>query len=269
VRTNRQLAGGLTMFGFQFLLQAGIFFVVPLFLSVVLELSAIDTGLRILPLSVALLASATLIPKVRPDANPRRVVRAGMLLILAGIVVLIGGVDLDANAAVVAVPMLLVGLGIGALASQLGSVTVSSVPDELSGDVGGLQNTATNLGASLGTALAGSVLITVLTSTLIAGIQANPDVPDSVKEQASVELASGVPFLSDSALEEALTDAGQSEEVTQAVVQDNREARVRGLDSALAVLALLAIVSLFFTDRIPTVQPGSSRRPDDATSPES
>jgi MFS family permease len=258
VRTNRHLAGGLTMFGFQFLLQAGIFFIVPLFLSVVLELSAIETGLRILPLSVALLASATLIPKVRPDANPRRVVRAGMLLILAGIVVLIGGVDLDASAAVVAVPMLLVGLGIGALASQLGSVTVSSVPDELSGDVGGLQNTATNLGASLGTALAGSVLITVLTTTLIAGIQENPDVPDDVKQQASVELASGVPFLSDTALEQALVDAGESEEVTQAVLEDNREARIRGLDAALAVLALLAIVSLFFTAQIPSRQPGST-----------
>jgi hypothetical protein len=40
------------------------------------------------------------------------------------------------------------------LASQLGAVTVSAVPDEQSPEVGGLQNTATNLGASLGNALA-------------------------------------------------------------------------------------------------------------------
>jgi hypothetical protein len=50
------------MFFFQFLLQAGVFFVVPLYLSVVLELSAIETGLRIMPLSVALLVSAAGIP---------------------------------------------------------------------------------------------------------------------------------------------------------------------------------------------------------------
>ena len=62
-------------------------------------------------------------------------------------------------------PLLLIGLGIGALASQLGAVTVSAVPDEESAEVGGLQNTATNLGASLGTALAGSVLIAGLTTT--------------------------------------------------------------------------------------------------------
>jgi serine/threonine protein kinase len=55
---NTQLTGGLIMFGFQFMLQAGVFFVIPLFLSVVLELNAIQTGLRVMPLSIALLAAA-------------------------------------------------------------------------------------------------------------------------------------------------------------------------------------------------------------------
>ena len=73
--------------------------------------------------------------------------------------------------------MLLAGLGIGALASQLGAVTVSAVPDEQSGEVGGLQNTVTNLGASIGTALAGAVLISALTGSFIAGIQDNPGIP--------------------------------------------------------------------------------------------
>ena len=64
--------------------------------------------------------------------------------------------------------MLLIGLGVGALASQLGAVTVSAVPDEQSGEVGGLQNTATNLGASLGTALVGSVLIATLSTAALS-----------------------------------------------------------------------------------------------------
>lgn len=260
---NTQLTGGLLMFFFQFLLQAGTFFVVPLYLSVVLELSAIETGLRIMPLSVALLLAATGVPKLRPQASPRRVVRVGILLMLAGIVVLLSGVSLDSDAAVVSVPMLLVGLGIGALSSQLGAVTVSAVPTEESGEVGGLQNTATNLGASLGTALAGSVLISILTASLVAGIQQNPDVPDQVKDQAGVELASGVPFLSDSALEQAMQDAGVDPTITEAVVEENRVARIDGLEAALATLAILAVVALFFTGRIPRVPPGST--PETAT----
>ena len=149
LRTS-QLAGGLTLFFFQFLLQSGVFFIVPLFLSVVLEMDALQTGLRLLPLSIALLVAAAGIPRFWPRASPRRFVRIGILMLLAGILVLMAGVDLDAPASVVAIPMLLVGLGIGSLASQLGAVTVSSVPDSESGEVGGLQNTASNLGPRWG-----------------------------------------------------------------------------------------------------------------------
>ena len=156
---NVQMVGGLRMFFFQYFVQSGVFFVVPLFLSVSLGLSAIDTGVRLLPLSLTLLLAAAGIPRFRPNANPRRVVRLALLAMFAGTVVLLAAIDEDASAEVVALPLLLLGLGIGALASQLGSVTVSAVPDELSPEVGGLQNTATNIGASLGTALAGSVLI--------------------------------------------------------------------------------------------------------------
>jgi hypothetical protein len=145
----------------------------------------------------------------------------------------------------------------GALASQLGAVTVSSVPTSESGEVGGLQNTATNLGASIGTAFVGSVLIAVLTSSLIGGITDNPDVPANLKQEASVELASGVPFLSDVALEEALAEADVADDVAAEVVEDNRVARVQGLDAALAVLALLAAVSLLFTARLPDEPVGS------------
>jgi MFS family permease len=127
---NRQLSGGLIMFFFQYLVQAGLFFVVPLFLSVCLGLSALATGVRLLPLSITLLAAAVGIPRLFPDVSPRLVVRSGLLALLAGTVVLLGALDKDAGAEVVFVPMLLIGLGIGALASQLGAVTVSAVPDD-------------------------------------------------------------------------------------------------------------------------------------------
>ena len=181
---NPTLRGGLTSFFFQYLLQAGLFFAVPLFLSVALGLSAIETGVRLLPLSITLLLAAAGIPKVFPNASPRRVVRLGFLALFAGIVVMVGALDAGAGPEIVTWPMLLAGLGVGALASQLGSVTVSSVPDEQSGEVGGLQNTVTNLGASIGTALAGAVLIATLTTSFMTGIQNNPAVPADVKSKA-------------------------------------------------------------------------------------
>ena len=156
--------------------------------------------------------------------------------------------------------MLLAGLGVGALASQLGSVTVSSVPDEESGEVGGLQNTFTNLGASIGTALAGAVLISTLTSSLLTGIEADPRVPDDLSTKASVELTSGAPFVSDADLKAALEEADVPADTADAIVDENADARIDGLRAALAVLGALALIALFFTRRIPTVQPAAQAR---------
>jgi MFS family permease len=258
---NSQLVGGLVMFCCQFMIQAGIFFVVPLYLSVCLGLTALETGARLLPLSLTLLAAAIGIPRLWPKARPRLIVRSGLLALLLGGLVLLGGLEVDSGAEIVLVPMLLIGLGIGALASQLGAVTVSAVPDEDSPEVGGLQNTATNLGASLGTALAGSVMIAVLSSSFIANIEASPAIPDSVKSQASVKLASGVPFISDADLNAALDEAGASNSSSEAAVSAYQDARIDGLKSALAILALITLLALFAARRIPTVPVGATGPP--------
>jgi MFS family permease len=255
---NRTLRAGLTAFFFQYLLQAGLFFAVPLFLSVSLGLSAIDTGVRLLPLSITLLLAAAGIPKVFPNASPRRVVRIGFLLLFLGLLVMVGALDAGAGPEIVTWPMLLAGLGIGALASQLGSVTVSAVPDEQSSEVGGLQNTVTNLGASIGTALSGAVLIAALTTSLIAGIQNNPAVPSDVKAKAQTELASGVPFLSDKDLQAALEKANVPKPTADEIVKENANARIDALRSSLSVVALIALIALYSTISIPLTQPAAA-----------
>ncbi len=258
---NPVLRGGLTSFFFQYLLQAGLFFTIPLFLSVALGLSAVATGVRLLPLSITLLLAAAGIPKVFPDASPRRVVRFGMLALFAGIVVLIGALEAGSGAEIVTWPLLLAGLGVGALASQLGAVTVSSVADEQTGEIGGLQNTVTNLGASIGTALAGAVLISALTASFLTGIADNPDVPASVTESAEVELVGGVPFVSDTDLESALDSAGVDQATADAIVDENSDARLHGLRVSLSVLGLIALLGLFTTGKIPTKPPGGVSTP--------
>ena len=255
---NATLRGGLTSFFFQYLLQAGLFFAVPLFLSVALGLSAIETGVRLLPLSITLLLAAAGVPRVFPNASPRRVVQVGFLALFAGIVVMVGALDAGAGPGIVTWPMLLAGVGVGALASQLGAVTVSSVPDQQSGEVGGLQNTVTNLGASIGTALAGAVLIATLTTSFMTGIQNNPAVPADVKSKAQVELASGVPFVSDADLKTALAKAGVPTQTANAIVDENATARITGLRSSLSVMAVIALIAVFFSLRIPTEQPSAT-----------
>jgi MFS family permease len=118
---NLQLRNGVMSFLFMFLIQAGIFFTVPLFLSVALGISAVETGVRLLPLSLSLLVFAVGVPRVRPEASPRRVVRLGFLMLFAGLVLLVGLLDDGVGPEIVTWPLLLAGAGLGMMASQLGA----------------------------------------------------------------------------------------------------------------------------------------------------
>jgi hypothetical protein len=175
-------------------------------------------------------------------------------VLLVGTCVLLATLDVDAGAEVVFVPLLLIGLGVGALASQLGAVTVSAVPDDRSPEVGGVQNTMTNLGASIGTALAGSVMIAAVTSAFLTDINQSPAIPASIKSEAQVQLAGGVPFVSDADLQQALDKAGADDQASAAALHAYQKARISGLTSSLALLAFVALSGLFLAQRIPREQ---------------
>ena len=135
------------------------------------------------------------------------------------------------------------------------------MPDEKSGEVGGLQNTGTQLGASIGTALAGAVLVSAMTASFFTNIENNPNVPDSVASKAHTELAVGVSFLSEDDVSAALKEANVPPATAEEILKANEQSQIDGLRSAEAILALLAVVALLFTRGIPTVQPGAQAKP--------
>jgi MFS family permease len=223
----------------------------PLFLSIVLGLDAFDTGVRMLPLSQALVVAAPAVPKLYPGASPRRMCQVGLLLMLAATLILAVRFDEGADASITTLPFILLGLGMGALASQLGNVIVSAVPVERSGEAGGLQYTAQNLGASLGTALIGAVVISSLGSLLLKGVEASLTLDAALKQQASVQLSSGVPFLSDAQLQQALTQAGVPADQQKAVLDANASARLGALRRGMVVLSLFVVLTLVLSTRLP------------------
>ena len=191
------LRGGLTSFFFQYFLQGGLFFAVPLFLSIALGLSAIDTGVRLLPLSFTLILAAAGVPKIFPDASPRRVVRIGFGLLFAGAR---GdgrrarrrrrGRDHDL-ADVPRRPR-----RSGPSPRSLGASPSPRCPTSRAGEVGGLQNTITNLGI-LGRHGADRRDRDRRPQLLLPhGSEENPDVP-ARSVPGGTELSGGIPFLSD------------------------------------------------------------------------
>ena len=133
-------------------------------------------------------------------------------------------------------------------------------PTSRRGEVGGLQNTFTNLGASIGTALAGAVLIAdAHVVVLHRHRRATPTSPTLGRRpgQASSWRAASRSCPTRTS-RQALDDADVPPETAEAIVEENEEARLDGLRAALAVLAVIALVAMFTSRRIPDQQPAGA-----------
>jgi len=166
-------------------------------------------------------------------------------------VVLLATIDVELNNAAFLVALAIFGVGAGLLLSQLGNVIMSSVDPAKTNEAGGLQGTAQNLGASLGTALIGSVLIAALTSGFIERVEQNPAVPASVREQIAQTAQKGIPVAPVADVEQAARDQGLPPEQASAIADDYGDAQLQGLKRAIGAVAIFALLSLWFTRRLP------------------
>ena len=103
----------------------------------------------------------------------------------------------------------------------------------------------------------GAVLISALTASFLTGVENNPAVPKNVASKAQVQLAGGAPFVSDQDLKTQLGKAGVPSKTADAIVQENATARIDGLRAALSVLAVVALIAVPFSRRIPAHQPSA------------
>jgi MFS family permease len=245
------LRAGLSSLCSQQLIVMGTFFVLPVYLQVVLGFDAFETGKRLFPMSISMLAAALIGPKVAPRFGPRMVVQVGLGAMAIAALVLVGTIDVELNGTAFAVSLVFFGIGAGLLMSQLGNVIMSSVPPEETNEAGGLQGTAQNLGASLGTALIGSVLLLGLLNGFNSRIQENPDVSPATKEQISAATETGIPIVTTDQAYQSLRDAGLSADDAAAVTDEYADAQLVALKTSMLAVALLAVLSLWFTRRLP------------------
>jgi MFS family permease len=245
------LRAGLTTLLMQQLILLGTFFVLPVYLQVVLGLDAFETGKRLFPMSVAMLIAALAGPRLAAKLAPKRVAQAGLVALIVASLVLLGTIDVELNGTQFALALALFGVGAGLLLSQLGNVIMSSVDESKTNEAGGLQGTAQNLGASLGTALIGSVLIAALTSGFVARVEDNPAIPQAARDRIERAAEKGIPVVPVSDVEQIALEEGLSPEQAQAVADDYGDAQLQGLKRAIGAVGVFAVLSLWFTRRLP------------------
>jgi MFS family permease len=246
-----QLRSGLAMLGAQQLVMNGIFFVLPLYLQVVLGKDALETGLAILPISVTMFVTALGAPRLAAGVAPRTIVRAGLVAMLVSALGLVATIDYELNDTGFAIALASFGAGIGLLASQLGNVIMSSVDQSRASEAGGLQGTAQNLGASLGTALIGAILLSGLGSAAATAIVERPEIPASVQVQIVERTEQGVEFVPRADVERAAADAGLPPDQAAAVGEVYGDAQLEALKRAMLGAAFFVLLGFWLTRRLP------------------
>jgi EmrB/QacA subfamily drug resistance transporter len=240
----------------QNLILMGIFFVVPLYLQLVLGLNALETGIKMLPVSITMFATSAIGSRLSNRFPVRAIVRTGLVVTIAGALILLSTIKPTLFDAGFAIGMGVLGIGMGLMVSQLGNVVQSSVEESGRSEAGGLQYTGQQLGSSLGVALIGAIVLMGLTSTFISNVEHDPRISADVSAQVGVAAGSNTNFVSSSQIEAAAKTSGLDEASTAALVDDYESAQLRSLKAGLLAAALLALVSLGCNYSDPGGQPG-------------
>ena len=146
----------------QWLLLMGVSFVVSVFLQEVRGYSAIGTGVVFTAATVGVLVSSFAASRLAKRFPQRRLIVAGFLITLAGIALLLGFVHASSRVVAFVPGLLLIGLGLGAMLTPSVNVVQSSFPEALQGEISGLSRSVSNLGSTFGTAIAGTILVSVV-----------------------------------------------------------------------------------------------------------
>lgn len=258
--SNSQLRGGLTMFVSAYLIMAGSFFVLPLYLQLVLGKDALHTGIAILPISIAMIIAAVVGGRLADRVSPRRIVRVGLLILFVGLIGLLSSISPQLNSPVFSVSLAFFGAGIGLVVSQLGNVVMSSEDESRSSEVGGLQGSAQSLGSSLGTALIGAILLAGLTSGFHDRIRADQSIPSKVQKQIVNGTEQGVPMVSRPDVESIVKKAGLPAGQSESVVDDYGEAQIDALKRAVLGASIFALVALWLAGDMPAAPLSDPRR---------
>jgi MFS family permease len=243
-------------------LEAALNFSVPLYIQIVQGRSPIATAIAMMPFNLTVFFTAMLIVRLYDKFTPRQIGRYGFTLCTIALLWLAFVVHNDWSEVPVLLGLVVFGIGQGSLVTLLFNVLVTSSPKELAGDVGSLRGTTQNLAAALGTAVAGALLVGLLSSAILAGIAASPKLTPELQSQVDLD---SINFISNDRLQAALERTTAAPAQVAEAVRVNTDARLRALKIGLLLMAGLAMLGIFPSGRLPDYLPGAA--PADGNAP--
>jgi MFS family permease len=237
----------------------GAMIALPIFLQIKLEYNAMETGLSLAPLSLTMFAVAILAGRKAGRRRPAGIIRTGFLLSTIGLALIIPIVPRAHSGWYLAIPLVIVGAGLGLLVSQLNNYTLAPIDEERISEAAGVNSAAGSFGLSLGLAVAGGVLLATLSLAFTNMTNASPVIPSTQQHQIAQTLEDDAQVVSNTQLAELLRDEPPA--IREEVLKINNDATNLALQVALLIpiiAGLLGFVSASRMMRLPDVEPSAS-----------
>jgi MFS family permease len=235
----------------------GTMIVLPIYLQMVFEYSAMEAGLSLAPLSLTMFGVALLAEKKAGDRRASGIIRAGFALLTTGLVILIPIVPRADSGWYLVIPLMIAGAGLGLLVSQLNNYTLSPISEERVSEGAGVNSAAGSFGLSFGLAFAGAIMLATL-SLAFTHMSDNSKVLNTAQQQqVSTALEDDAELMTNTHLAEQL--AGQPADVKAEIIRINTDARPLALQVALLIPILAGLCGLLNSFRM-------MRQPDPASS---
>ena len=237
----------------------GTMIALPIYLQMVLEYDAMEAGLSLAPLSLTMFATAILAGKRAGRRRPSSIIRLGFGVLTTGLALLIPIVPRANSGWALVVPLVIAGVGLGLLVSQLNNYTLAPISEERVSEAAGVNSAAGSFGLSFGLAFAGAILLATLSIAFTNMAEASTVLRPAEQERVAQALEDDAEVMSNTALEELLVS--QPEEIQDEIIRINTDARPLALQVALLIpilAGLLGLLNSFRMMRLPDAAPSGA-----------
>ena len=247
---------GVTSQMMQQIALGGTMIVLPIYLQMVLEYNAMEAGLSMAPLSLSMFAIAILAGRKAGNRRPSGIIRWGFAILTLGLVVLVPIVPRAESGWILIPPLMIAGIGLGLLVSQLNDYTLAPIAEERVSEAAGVNSASGSFGLSFGLAFAGAIMLATLSFSFTHLAESSTVLQPAQQEQVAQALEDDAEVMTNTALDEQLVD--QPPETKAEIIRINTEARPRALQVALLIpiiAALAGLLTSFRMARLPAKEP--------------
>jgi EmrB/QacA subfamily drug resistance transporter len=249
---------GISQAMMQNIILGGTMIALPIFLQMTLEYNAMQTGLTMAPLSLTMFFSAMLAGKRSGKRRSSIVIFTGFLLSTAGLSMIIPLVPRADSGWALVFPLVICGAGLGILVSQLNNYTLAPIKEERISEAAGVNSAAGSFGLSFGLAMAGGIMLAILSFSFTNLTKQSTIIPPNQQQQIYSTLETDAEIMSNSQLQNQLSD--EPAEIQSAVLEINSQARSRSLQIALLVpivAGIIGIINALRMTKLPDLKPSA------------